>query len=168
MQRSELPLKITHHSSKFLPLWHQIPKGLVILSRQWRRVEWRSGTELWLWSWSWVVVIKMIPEISKSCVQSVEVVLKLGLLIIDLLVLLWSGQLRKYIIQSTEVILKVCLHIIQPCHHGLMHSVIDMMTKSVHTSVKLLLKTLLHSLKCIIHLLPICLKMGVEPGLHLL
>jgi hypothetical protein len=33
-------------------------------------------------------VIKMISEIPKSCVQSVEVVLKLGLLIIDLLVLL--------------------------------------------------------------------------------
>jgi hypothetical protein len=32
----------------------------------------------------------------------------------------------------------------------------------------LLLKTLPHSLKCIIHLLPICLKMRVEPGLHLL
>jgi hypothetical protein len=34
MQRSELPLKITHHSSKSLPLWHKIPKGLVILRRQ--------------------------------------------------------------------------------------------------------------------------------------
>jgi hypothetical protein len=31
-------------------------------------------------------VIKMISEIPKSCVQSVEVVHKLGLLIIDLLV----------------------------------------------------------------------------------
>jgi hypothetical protein len=113
-------------------------------------------------------VIKMISEILKSCVQSVEVVLKLGLLIIDLLVLLWSGQLRTSIIQSTEVILKVYLHIIQPFHHGLMHSVIDMMTKSVQTSVNLLLKTLLHSMKCIIHLLPICLKIGVELGLHLL
>jgi hypothetical protein len=49
-----------------------------------------------------------------------------------------------------------------------MHSVIDMMTKMIQTSDKLLLKTLLHSLKCIIHLLPICLKVGVEPGLHLL
>jgi pentose-5-phosphate-3-epimerase len=49
-----------------------------------------------------------------------------------------------------------------------MHGVIDMMTKSVKASVNLLLKTLLHSVKCIINLLPICLKMGVEPGLHLL
>jgi hypothetical protein len=37
MQRGELPLKITHHSSKFPPLWHQIPKGLVIL--RWREEE---------------------------------------------------------------------------------------------------------------------------------
>jgi hypothetical protein len=64
----------------------------------------------------------MISEIPKSCVQGVEVVLKLGLLIIDLLVLLLCEHLRKSIIQSTEVILK---HIIQPFHHGLMHSVID-------------------------------------------
>jgi hypothetical protein len=49
-----------------------------------------------------------------------------------------------------------------------MRGVIDMLTRSVKASVNLLLKTLLHSLKCIIHLLPICLKMGVEPGLHLL
>jgi hypothetical protein len=110
----------------------------------------------------------MISEISKICIQCVEVVLKLGLLIIDLLVLLCSGRLKKSIIQSTEVILKVCFHIFQPLHHGLMHGVIDMMTKSVQTSVNLLLKTLPHSLKCIIHLLPICLKMRVEPGLHLL
>jgi hypothetical protein len=43
-----------------------------------------------------------------------------------------------------------------------------MMTKIIQTSVNLLLKTLLHSLKSIIHLLPICLEVGVEPGLHLL
>jgi hypothetical protein len=49
-----------------------------------------------------------------------------------------------------------------------MHGVIDMMTKIVKTSVYLLLKTLLYSLKCIIHLLPMCLKVGVEPELHLL
>jgi hypothetical protein len=59
-----------------------------ILRRRRRRIEWRRGTEMWWWSRSWVVVIKMISEIPKSCVQSVEVVLKLGLLIIDLLVLL--------------------------------------------------------------------------------
>jgi hypothetical protein len=88
MQRSELSLKITHHSYKFLPLWHEIPKGLVILRRRRRRIEWQKGIELWWWSWSWVVVIIMIFEIPKSCVQSVEVVLKMGLLIIDLLVLL--------------------------------------------------------------------------------
>jgi hypothetical protein len=83
MQRGELPQKITHHSSKFLPLWHQIPKGLVILRWQWRRIEW-----LRWWSCRWVVVIKMISEISKSCVQGIEVVLKLSLLIIYLLILL--------------------------------------------------------------------------------
>jgi hypothetical protein len=49
----------------------------------------------------------MISEIPESCVQCVEVALKLGLLIRDLLVLLRSEQLRKSIIQSTEVILKV-------------------------------------------------------------
>jgi hypothetical protein len=47
-------------------------------------------------------------------------------------------------------------------------SVIDMMTKIIQTSVNLLLKTLLHSVKCFVHLLPICLKVEVEPGLHLL
>jgi hypothetical protein len=62
MQRSELPLKITHHSSKFLPLRHQIPKGLVILRRRRRRIEWRMGTELWWWSWSWVAMIKMMSK----------------------------------------------------------------------------------------------------------
>jgi hypothetical protein len=86
MQIDELPLKITHHSSKFLPLWHQIPKGLVVLRQQRRRIEWRRGTKLRWWSWSWVVVIKMISEIPKSCVQSIDIILKLSLLIIDLLV----------------------------------------------------------------------------------
>jgi hypothetical protein len=47
-----------------------------------------KGTELRWWSWSWVVVIKMISKIPKSRVQCVEVALKLGLLIRDLLVLL--------------------------------------------------------------------------------
>jgi hypothetical protein len=82
MQRSELPLKITHHSSKSLPLWHQIPKGLVILRRRRRRIEWRRGTELWWWSWSGIVMIKMISEISKSSVQGIDIILKLSLLII--------------------------------------------------------------------------------------
>jgi hypothetical protein len=88
MQIDELPLKITHHFFKFLPLWHQIPKGLVIL--RWRRrwIEWRRGTELRCWSWSWVVVIKVISEIPKSCVQSIDIIQKLSLLIIYLLVLL--------------------------------------------------------------------------------
>jgi hypothetical protein len=88
MQRSELPLKITHHSSKFVPLWHQIPKGLVILRQRRRRIEWRRGTELRWWSWRWVVVIKMISEISKGFVQGIDIVLKPSLLIIYLLVLL--------------------------------------------------------------------------------
>jgi hypothetical protein len=88
MQKDELPLKITHHSSKFLPLWHQIPKCLVVLRRRRRRIEWRRGTELRWLSWSWVVVIKMISEIPKSCVQSIDIILKLSLLIIDLLVVL--------------------------------------------------------------------------------
>jgi hypothetical protein len=86
MQIDELPLKITHQSYKFLPLWHQIPKGLVVLRRRWRSIEWRRGTEL-RW-WGWVVVIKMISEIPKSCVQSIDIILKLSLLIIYLLVLL--------------------------------------------------------------------------------
>jgi hypothetical protein len=47
-----------------------------------------GGTELRWWSWCWIVVIKMISEIPKSCVQRVEVALKLGLTIRDLLVLL--------------------------------------------------------------------------------
>jgi hypothetical protein len=105
MQRGELPRKITHHTSKFLPLWHQIPKGLVILRR------WRRGTEARWRSWSWIVVIKVISEISKSCVQGIEVVLKLSLLIINLLVLLRNGHLGESFIQGTEVILKACLHI---------------------------------------------------------
>jgi hypothetical protein len=82
MQRSELPLKITQHSSKSLPLWHQIPKGLVILRRRRRRIEWRRWTELWWWSWSGIVMIKVISEIPKGCVQSIDIVLKLSLLII--------------------------------------------------------------------------------------
>jgi hypothetical protein len=88
MERGELPLMITHHSSKSLPLWHHIPKGLVILRRRRQRIELRRGIELRWWSWSWVVVIKMISEIPKSCVQSTDIVLKLSLLIIYLLVLL--------------------------------------------------------------------------------
>jgi hypothetical protein len=102
----------------------------------------------------------MISGIPESCVHCVEVALKLGLSIRDLLVLLKSGQLRKSIIQSTEVILKACLHIIQPCHYGFMHGVIDMMTKSVKTRVNLLLKSMLHSLKCIIHLLLLMVDFG--------
>jgi hypothetical protein len=82
MQIRELPLKIIHHSAKSLSLWHQIPKGLVILRRRQRRIEWRRGTELWWWSWSWIVMIKMISEISKGCVQGFDIVLKLSLLII--------------------------------------------------------------------------------------
>jgi hypothetical protein len=82
MQRSELPLKITHHSSKSLPLWHQIPKGIVILRRRRRRIEWQRGTELWWWRWGRIVMIKMISEISKGYVQGIDIVLKLSLLII--------------------------------------------------------------------------------------
>jgi hypothetical protein len=78
MQRSELPLKITQHSSKSLPL----PKGLVILRRRRRRIEWRRWTELWWWSWSGIVMIKVISEIPKGCVQSIDIVLNLSLLII--------------------------------------------------------------------------------------
>jgi hypothetical protein len=44
-----------------------------------------------------------------------------------------------------------------------MHGVMDMMTKSVKTRVILLLKTMLHSLKCIIHLLRIFLKWELNP-----
>jgi hypothetical protein len=47
-----------------------------------------EGTELRWWSRSRVVVIKVISEISKSCVQGIDIVLKLSLLIIYLLVLL--------------------------------------------------------------------------------
>jgi hypothetical protein len=79
-KESELPLKITQHSSKSLPLWHQVPKGLVILRRRRRRIEWRRWTELWWWSWSRIVMIKMISEISKSSVQGMDIVLKLSLL----------------------------------------------------------------------------------------
>jgi hypothetical protein len=43
-----------------------------------------------------------------------------------------------------------------------MHGVIDVMTKSVKARVNLLLKIMLHSLKCVIHLLPICLKTVAE------
>jgi hypothetical protein len=56
-------------------------------------------------------VIKMISEISKGYVQAIDVVLKLGLLIIYLLVLLLSGHLGESVIQGTEVSLKACLHI---------------------------------------------------------
>jgi hypothetical protein len=65
-------------------------------------------------------VIKMISEISKSCVQGIEVVLKLSLLIIYLLILLRGGHLGESVIQDTEVILKICLHITQPLRHGIM------------------------------------------------
>jgi hypothetical protein len=90
MQIGELPLKIAYHSSKFLPLWNQIPKGLVILRRRRGRIEWRRGTELrwWSWSWSWVIVIKMISKIPKCCVQGIDIILKMSLLIIYLRVLL--------------------------------------------------------------------------------
>jgi hypothetical protein len=88
MQRNEIPLKITSPLQIFLLLRHQIPKGLVILRWRRRRIEWQRGTELRWWSWCWVVVIKMISGIPKNCVQCVEVALKLGLAIRDLLVLL--------------------------------------------------------------------------------
>jgi hypothetical protein len=41
-----------------------------------------EGTELWWWSWSWIVMIKMISEIFKGCVQGIDIVLKLSLLVI--------------------------------------------------------------------------------------
>jgi hypothetical protein len=82
-KESEIPLKITQHSSKSLsPFGIKYQKGLVILRRRWRRIERWRGTELWWWSWSWIVMIKMISKISKSSVQGMDIVLKLSLLIV--------------------------------------------------------------------------------------
>jgi hypothetical protein len=97
-----------------------------------------------------------------------DIVLKLCLLIMQLLILLGGGHLRESIIEGTEVILKISLHITQPLHHGVMHSIIDMMTKGVQTSINLMLKILLHSLKSVSHLLSICLKVRLKPRLHFL
>jgi hypothetical protein len=80
-KQSELPLEITHSSKSLSPFGIKYQKGLVILWRRRRRIEWRRGTELWWWSRSRIVMIKMISEISKSCVQGMDIVLKLCLLI---------------------------------------------------------------------------------------
>jgi hypothetical protein len=81
-KKSELPLKITHSSKSLSPFGIKYQKGLVILRRRWRRIEWRRGTKLWWWSWSRIVMIKIISEISKGCVQGMDIVLKLSLLIV--------------------------------------------------------------------------------------
>jgi hypothetical protein len=80
-KQSELPLKITHSSKSLSPFGIKYQKGLVIL-RRWRRIEWWRGTELWWRSWSWIVMIKMISKVSKGCVQGMDIVLKLSLLIV--------------------------------------------------------------------------------------